>query len=511
MMCDIDQSILNLLNDEQSKIINSSEGRILVSAGPGSGKTHTIISRISKELFSLPEYRGVIACSFTKEASKQLKTRLELITDIKASFVGTIDSFILSIIIEPYKNRYLKTIKKPPIDKLKIVFPEMKSEANRLTKAGINDKTREDLLNYNKKWMDNFFLGFYEISFPTYRLASEIIISLEEARDYLKNSFETIYIDEAQDMNDFQYMFLNILLKKCDMKCVLVGDKNQSIYQFRGARPELFYRQRDNGFCEYFITVSMRCHKSILDYSNLIVNSTCKFTKNDVIRVLLDAKPQKEILQKMKGNFLVLCETNSEAMSIYAELSQHQDNIVYTQPMSLSDRDFSDEFLEYVEEIVKFYLNFSNNEPSLTYSIEDLKQVLSNLSGSKNIKDSILDPSGKSICEYLFYLFDFLGIEIGSKLEVELTSILQNAIHVNHYKKYKNMNRIMTIHSSKGLEADNVFVVLGIPYHLDDEYFRKLFVSFSRAKDNLFISYSDHSDALGSQIDSILRKNLLLL
>ena len=510
-MNDIDQTILDLLNDEQTKIINAPEGKIIVSAGPGSGKTHTIVTRISKELSSIPEYRGVIACSFTKEASKQLKTRLESVANIKASFVGTIDSFILSIIIDPFKNRFLKSINMKPIEKLRVVFPETKSEANDLTKVGINDKTRGDLQNYYKRWLANFSLGIYEMSFPTYRLACEIIISLEEARNFINDTFESIYIDEAQDMNEFQFMFLNTLINKCNLKCVLVGDIDQSIYQFRGARPELFYKQKENGFCEYVITVSLRCHKSILDFANLIVNPSHQFQKNEDKRVYMDIKPENKILQTIKGNYLVLCEKNIDAMKIFEELSQNQSNVIYTQPFTLSDKNFSDDFLEYVEEITRFFLNFSNSEPSLTYSIEEFKQFLSSLLGAKSIRDSILDPTGKSISEYVFYVFQILDISIGPSTKDELKSVLNNNIYVNHYMKYRNMNRIMTIHSSKGLEASNVFVVLGTFYRLDSEYCRKLFVSFSRAKDNLFISYTDQSNIPGSQIDLILRKNVLSL
>lgn len=508
MMNDLYRENQDLLNQEQAQIINSSERKIIVSAGPGSGKTYTIVARIAKELLCLPEYRGVIACSFTKESSKQLKSKLENATDTKSSFIGTIDSFVFSVIIDAYKNRFLHSINKSPVDKLRIVFPEIKSEANDLTKVGINDKTKGDLKNYYLKWLENFSHGIYEISFPTYRLASEMIIVLEEVRNYLNNKFETIYIDEAQDMNEFQYMFLDILINRCNMKCVLVGDKNQSIYQFRGARPELFYKQKENGFTEYRITVSLRCHKSILDFSNLIVDPNHIFTKNDVVKVSIDVKPTKQVIESIEGNFLVLCETNGDSNGIYTELSQQVDNIIYTQPILTKDKSFNDEYLEYLEEIVKFYLNFSNVEPSLTYSIEDFKLIFSSTIEQRNFKDSVLDPSGNSLVDYVFRMFELLRVDIEPTTKVEITEILQNNLYINHYKRYKNMNRVMTIHASKGLEADNVFVVLGKFYRLDDEYRRKLFVSFSRAKNNLFISYLEHSNINGSTIDSLIRDNI---
>ncbi len=52
------------LDEEQSHIIDSNDKYIVVSACPGSGKTYTLVKRLKKELNSIHDYQGIIACSF---------------------------------------------------------------------------------------------------------------------------------------------------------------------------------------------------------------------------------------------------------------------------------------------------------------------------------------------------------------------------------------------------------------------------------------------------------------
>lgn len=73
----------------------------------GSGKTYTVVKRIEKELQEIENYQGIIACSFTKEASEELKKRINKKFDLDNCFIGTIDSFIKKIICN-FVNRGLK-------------------------------------------------------------------------------------------------------------------------------------------------------------------------------------------------------------------------------------------------------------------------------------------------------------------------------------------------------------------------------------------------------------------
>ena len=90
--------------EEQSKILQQ-KGNIVITAKPGSGKTYTIVEKIARVIPDLPEYKGVIAISFTNKASDELKRRCkQRCADTKQSFFGTIDKFYISQIIIPFSS-----------------------------------------------------------------------------------------------------------------------------------------------------------------------------------------------------------------------------------------------------------------------------------------------------------------------------------------------------------------------------------------------------------------------
>ena len=104
----IDIELKKILDAQQERIINDTNKYLCVSACPGAGKTYTLIKKIEKEIENLKDYQGIIACSFTKEASKEIKNRLgNKNNKLENCFIGTIDSLVLNLIIRPFLNRYL--------------------------------------------------------------------------------------------------------------------------------------------------------------------------------------------------------------------------------------------------------------------------------------------------------------------------------------------------------------------------------------------------------------------
>ena len=77
--------------EEQSKILQQ-KGNIVITAKPGSGKTYTIVEKIARVIPDLPEYKGVIAISFTNKASDELKRRCKQIRS--NLFLALLTSFI---------------------------------------------------------------------------------------------------------------------------------------------------------------------------------------------------------------------------------------------------------------------------------------------------------------------------------------------------------------------------------------------------------------------------------
>lgn len=289
----------------------------------------------------------------------------------------------------------------------------------------------------------------------------------------------------------------------------MIGDKNQSIYKFRGSRPGLFYKLKEtDGYTEYKITISVRCHPSILFFSNLIIGDKKNEKYKGENHVYLDVAPIFENLSNVDNDFMVLFENNSDAIECYKYCKKNGIDALYTKSLSLTNKKFENDYLELIEEILRFRCNIFNKNPKLVYSIDSFQNFLSDsyiLINSKVIHK--ITNYKKTEFEYVISILKMLKVNIDIEVYDELMIQLNDPMIRNHYINYTNVNRIMTIHSSKGLEAENVFVrIARIPYIYDDEYKRKLFVAFSRAKNNLYISYKK-DDINGSQLDLDLRKN----
>ena len=507
-MINIDAETLIKLNCQQQEIINSTENRIVVHAGPGSGKTYTLIRIIQKNLADNPDYKGIIACSFTREASNQLKEKLTFLCDPRDSFIGTIDSFIFKEIINNFKNRLLELQKiNNKVKDLIFAFPEMNSRVNILTKYGINEEFKSERAAFCREWIDLLSRGIYEVSFPSYVWAAKMLNDIDEVSLYINSKYSSIYVDEAQDMNDFQHRFFEILSKKCNLKMIFIGDSKQSIYQFRGARPESFLNLKNLGFKEYRISYSARCHKSILDFCNLLITPEYVNDVHKDIRVNLNHSPSIVNLTDLSGNFLILCERNDLTKKIYTYLRENNISVILSERLSLTNKRFSDNYYELIEEIMKFYLNITNSNPKLTYSILLYRDFLSNYVSVEHKKDSELVPKNESLLQYTIRIFKILKIDLPSDVHEDLENNFNNSLVINQYTNFIDVNRIMTIHSSKGLESENVFVVLGESFGIDDEYKRKLFVAFSRAKFNLYISKTNEAKQSTQPYDQILIDN----
>lgn len=182
----------------------------------GSGKTYTVVKRIEKELQEISEYQGIIDCSFTKEASEELKNRINKKFNLDNCFIGTIDSWVKNIICI-FVNRALKACNKlnnQIIIDNNIFFPEdnVKINGNYILKNNQRYLTINELVRYydiypnyqNKgnqyynEWLQKLQNNEYEISFPSYFFAS-YIVKMDIFKEWFNNKYTTIYIDEAQD------------------------------------------------------------------------------------------------------------------------------------------------------------------------------------------------------------------------------------------------------------------------------------------------------------------------
>lgn len=484
----IDDSIKIVLDQQQIEIINCVEKYICVSACPGAGKTYTLVKKIQRELSEIKDYQGIIACSFTKESAKEIKLRLNLNKKIEENcFIGTIDSFVLNLIIKPFLNRYLlgrRLCEKKVI--INSVTIDNNSNLNRFTRYyDTNLFVRQEANGYINEWYDDLKNGNYRISFASYLLA-ENIVKMELFHKYFALRFPTIYIDEAQDLNFFQHKLLFQLKEKTNINIILFGDPNQSIYRFRGARPEYFNSLSKIGYCLKNITVSVRCHPSILYFANKIFDSSIPVTFSESHVSIID-KIDLNFLTSLSGGIYILVETNNTGINIYEEYKDDFD-ILFSKKLDSLPKDY-DLNQDIIDELIKYYINYDNINDRYKYPLDDLILYLKNF--VLNCNRNNFKINDRSFIEFMYDAANLLNIDIS----LETLQLIEEKLMDEKYKYYyyvsDKTNKIMTIHSSKGLESDNVIIYLDSTFSINDEFKNKLFVAITRARKNVFICCAD--------------------
>jgi len=332
----IDASLQNDLNPPQRKAVTVLSGPMAVFAGAGSGKTRVITYRIANLLSHGIAMKNILAVTFTNKAAEEMKTRVIslLNIDIKNLWIGTFHAICLRILRCSGKNIGLKNdfmifdeedslslikdcMKEINIDikrinpkaiysaisdsKIQLISPE--HYLSMAGKSGFTEIVNTIYGLYEKHKKENNALDFDDLIVQSIELFQQVPSELEHYQDI----FQHILVDEYQDINHSQYMFLKLLSQKNQNICV-VGDDDQSIYSFRGADPCIMQRfQKDY---PNVVTIKLeenyRCTKKILEVSQLIVQNNKKreikelYTNNkdgDIIHLIICSNEKDEALK----------------------------------------------------------------------------------------------------------------------------------------------------------------------------------------------------------------------
>lgn len=249
------------LTDIQKDIVQHREGALLVTAGPGSGKTRILIERAVELIQN--QNSTVLALTFSNKAAEEITERLNFRLDEEESenvLVGTIHSFCLDIVLTRGKmiglpsNLTVIENEKDKIEILKRVLSDVeiskktKYDVNALLKQISEQKQKlfykDDIYlynpddenfiyifqAYNSLLIDQHLIDYDDILLYAYRLLTEKpqIVKL------YSQLYRYVFVDEAQDLNYCQYAILKELCIKTK-NLMLVGDENQSIYGFNGS------------------------------------------------------------------------------------------------------------------------------------------------------------------------------------------------------------------------------------------------------------------------------------
>lgn len=265
-------------SDAQRRAITTTEGPLLITAGPGTGKTFTLVKRVSylvQEKHVDPS--NILVATFTEKAAKELVTRIsnELAAngvelDVNEMYVGTFHSICLRLIKEhiEYSNVRKNYRVADSFDQQYLVYQNYWSRFKSLEHfAELPKKTRvwdaceqicsianamsEELVDvdemlksddpvtlayaevaeaYNEMLTEKNWLDFAHIQLEAYQLLAWHPNVLSEVHDQIKY----VMVDEYQDTNYIQERLTLLLSKKSHNVCV-VGDDDQGLYRFRGA------------------------------------------------------------------------------------------------------------------------------------------------------------------------------------------------------------------------------------------------------------------------------------
>lgn len=256
--------LLSGLNEAQSQAVGHGSGPLLVVAGPGSGKTRVLTARIARLIEDGSPGQGILAVTFTNKAAAEMRERLAVLLGAEASrrvWMGTFHSVCLRMlrrhpaaagladsfcVVDADDAR--KIVRQCLID---LGMPAAAADAREfhgiISRAKNDGMTPEALESTGRlRHAVEVFAAYQEALSRAQAVDFDDILTravrlLEEdarVRDRYQDQFEHILVDEFQDTNLVQYRLVQILGARSRNVCV-VGDPDQSIYSWRGSRPNV--------------------------------------------------------------------------------------------------------------------------------------------------------------------------------------------------------------------------------------------------------------------------------
>lgn len=283
------------------------EGPMQVLAGPGSGKTRVITYRVQY----LIEHMGVhpkhiLVITFTKAAALEMKERFLMIMQgaYAPCTFGTFHSIFFSILKRAYgydsTNILAEEMKRRIIRELiasfKIEYEDLEEQVEKIineigrVKNEMIDLQQFDSMSCNKDIFRLLFQAYQDkllqckkIDFDDMLVECyQLLLQRPDILQALQQQYTYILIDEFQDINQIQFEVIKLLAKPRN-NLFVVGDDDQSIYQFRGAKPEIMLGfQKDYPEAKTIILdINYRSSHEIVEGARrLISNNKQRYIKN---------------------------------------------------------------------------------------------------------------------------------------------------------------------------------------------------------------------------------------
>jgi ATP-dependent DNA helicase RecQ len=450
------EQLFGELSPAQLEIIKDQDSKyIVVAAGPGSGKTKLLTHKLAS-LYMMEDvkHEQMLMLTFSRAAATEFKKRLMTLIGNAANFIQimTFHSYCFDLLGKVGSIEKLDNVIEQTVEKIKAGEVEL----TKLTKT-------------------------------------------------------VLVIDEAQDMSKAEYSLVKVLMEENEnLRVIAVGDDDQNIFEFRGSSSAHFESLLSEPDAKkYELVDNYRSNANIVEFANQFAKkitqrfktnpinskkkengkiSICKLSSENI------AIPIVNMIQKIKpsGSTCIIVRTNEEALNTVGLLNK---NGVTARKIQTNDGfplDKLAEFRDFIDDV-------SKNDDSYTITDEIWQKAKDNLNNkywdSNNLPSALkLIGNFEATNNRTKYKSDFKQFVRESKLE-DFISTSEGSIFVS------------TIHQTKGMEFDNVFLAFSRFPDWDnpkkiEEIKRGIYVAITRAKQNLHILYN------GSYFDNIKVKNI---
>ncbi len=249
-MSKVNSDLLQNLNESQKEAVTATEGPVLVVAGPGTGKTMTIVHRIAWLVDQGVEPGHILAVTFTNRAAREMRERVDAMLgrDIEDAFIGTFHSLGIRIVSECLSTSFAIYDRDDQIELLREILSDddmrclapsagstaLRTVAEKISMiknldSGMDEPMQRVYDKYQAALARQGALDFDDLILKPLRLLDD-----GGVLDRYRDMFRHIIVDEYQDINPVQYRLIRLLAGDRGNICA-VGDPDQAIYAFRGA------------------------------------------------------------------------------------------------------------------------------------------------------------------------------------------------------------------------------------------------------------------------------------
>ena len=435
---------INKLNENQKSAVQHINGPCMVLAGPGSGKTRVITYRIVNMVINNNiNPKSILAISFTKASSTEMKNRaISLSHDNRLNSVtyGTFHSvffrilrffekYELDCILDEKSKKYaIKGILKnlnvenaEDDDFIMSVINEISYVKNELMdKLDFESETltKDEFIKVYNMYEDYKAqmkkIDFDDMLIKTYNLLS----TNKRVLDRVRSVYRYILVDEFQDINKVQFEVIKLIASPTN-NIFVVGDEDQSIYGFRGSRPDflLEFEQYFSNSKKYVLDINYRSKKGIIDIANKLIHKNknryekvikCDREDKGIVKYINSEDSEdearhigKDILKKCEDNnvnyddFAIIYRTNIQSRALVdVFMDMHIPFVVRDSIVTIYDHWVAKDLLAYLRLAIDPYINEDwiriINKPFRYISKDSIKLA----SEDKNFIDSLITKGG---------------------------------------------------------------------------------------------------------------------